>query len=148
MLIEFVTILHLFYVLFLFGPEVYEILAPWPGIKTCTLCIGSPSLNPWTSREVPQLFISININSWIFYYTLSYNPILLYYFALIVLHLEIATSFSWLPCPFDIFNMIFVVVVVVEHFLNFWHYKKFHGHLIYLLRQLWSYRKPWWFIGE
>ena len=92
-IIEYVTILHLFYILFLFNPEVYEILAPQLGIKTCTPCIGRPSLNPWTSREVPQLFISISISSWIFYYTLSYNPILINYVALIVLYLETA-SFS------------------------------------------------------
>ena len=104
-IIEYVTILHLFYVLFLFNPEVYEILAPQLG--SCTTCIGRPSLNPWTSREVPQLFISISISSWIFYYTLSYNPILINYVALIVLYLETASSFSCLTCPFDISNMIF-----------------------------------------
>ena len=136
-IIEYVTILHLFYVLFLFNPEVYEILAPHLG--SCTTCIGRPSLNPWTSREVPQLFISISISSWIFYYTLSYNPILINYVALIVLYLETASAFSCLTCPFDISNMIFFFV---EHFLNFGHYKKFHVHLIYLLCQLGTTGSP------
>lgn len=31
------------------------------GDGTCTLCLGRQSLNPWTAREVPLLFINLRI---------------------------------------------------------------------------------------
>ena len=142
-IIEYVTILHLFYVLFLFNPEVYEILAPHLG--SCTTCIGRPSLNPWTSREVPQLFISISISSWIFYYTLSYNPILINYVALIVLYLETASSFSCLTCRFDISNMIFFFCWALP---ELWTLQEIPCSSYIFIVPAWNYRKPWWFTGE
>ena len=34
------------------GCQACGIFAPWPGIKHCSPCIGSRSLNHWTTREV------------------------------------------------------------------------------------------------
>ena len=50
--IEFVTILHLFYVLDFWPQGMWE-LNSLTRDRTCTLCIGRWSLNHWTTWEVP-----------------------------------------------------------------------------------------------
>ena len=53
--IEFVTILFLFC---FFGHKACGILVPQPGRDgTRTTCVARPSLNHWTFREVPLLFL-------------------------------------------------------------------------------------------
>ena len=44
---------------FFFWPhsEPCRILVPWPGIELVLLVLGTWSLNPWTAREVPKLFV-------------------------------------------------------------------------------------------
>ena len=51
--IEYVAILLLFYVFGFWLQGIWD-LSFLPRDQTCTFCIGSWSLNHWTSREVPQ----------------------------------------------------------------------------------------------
>ena len=55
--IEFVTILFLFYVCFLFGCEALGILDPWPGIEPVPAALEAQNLNHWTTSEVPILLL-------------------------------------------------------------------------------------------
>ena len=56
--IEFVTILLLFYVLVFCPWGMWNLNSPTRDF-THTSCIGRQSLNPWTTREVPDLEIII-----------------------------------------------------------------------------------------
>lgn len=59
-LIEFVTILHPFYVLFLFGPEVYEILAPGQGSKPAPSALEGQVLTPGPAgKSLNYLLVSV-----------------------------------------------------------------------------------------
>ena len=51
--IEFVTILLLFYVLVFWREGMWDLSSPTRD-QTCTLCLGRPSFNHWTTREVPS----------------------------------------------------------------------------------------------
>ena len=56
--IKFVTVLLLFFMLWVFGLQTFGILVPLAKDWTHTPCIGRQSLNHWTAREVPiKLFI-------------------------------------------------------------------------------------------
>ena len=49
-LVEFVIVLLLYYVLFFFGHEAYEILASWPGVEPATSALRDEILTtgpPW-----------------------------------------------------------------------------------------------------
>ena len=51
--IGFVTILLLFYVLVFWREGMWDLSSPTRD-QTCTLCLGRPSFNHWTTREVPS----------------------------------------------------------------------------------------------
>ena len=61
-LVEFVTILLLFYVLVFWPQAMWDLSSPTRD-RTHTLCIGRRSLNHWTAREVPDI---VNLASWFF----------------------------------------------------------------------------------
>ena len=60
--IEFVTILFLFYVL-VFWPQGMLDLSSLTRGPQCTTCTRRQNLNPWTTREVLGLHISIQLPS-------------------------------------------------------------------------------------
>ena len=62
--IEFVTILLLFYVLVFWPEGMWDLSSPTRD-QTCTLCLGRPSFNRWTTREVPST-LSLNVTTKIY----------------------------------------------------------------------------------
>lgn len=72
----------------------------------------------------------INMDSWILFYTLDYNPILVY-FVQIVAALAFRSSFSWFP-------MLLLLAPSMRFFLHFltsWHYSVLQAYLVYFLPQ-------------
>ena len=60
--IEFVTTLLLFYVLVFWPQGMWDLSSPTRD-QTLTPCIGRPSLNHWTTREIPKVFLNTNSNA-------------------------------------------------------------------------------------
>ena len=55
-----------FLLLLLFGHAMqHEILVPWPGIEPVPCPVELWSLNHWTTREVPELFLGF-LKDWVF----------------------------------------------------------------------------------
>ena len=61
-IIEFVTILLLFYILVFWLRGTWDLSSPTRDRTRTAPCIGKRSLNHWTAREVPDLRIFMNIS--------------------------------------------------------------------------------------